>query len=144
MPGAGALRRSRTAAIAAASAQPIAPKLMNRGDDTRAAPVSDERPARFCDDAWPTPVFDRDPCLVATIAQQYVWSKMAAFSVMLMQLFLPRAIEKKRTAWIDAKDNRLVMRYTARKPAILQARVIFLARKTRFDRGKTRTRHARL
>ncbi len=120
MPGAGALRRSATAAIAAASAQPIAPKLMNRcGGDARAEPVSDERPARFCDDVRPAPFFD--PRRVATIAQHYT-----AFSVMLMQLFLPRAIDlKKRTAWIDAKDNRLVMRYTARKPAILQARVFF-------------------
>ena len=79
MPGAGVLRRSRTAAIAAAIAQPIAPKLINRGDgDARAAPVSDERPARFCDDVRTAPVFDRDPRLVATIAQQNVWSKMAA------------------------------------------------------------------
>ena len=61
MPGAGVLRRSRTAAIAAANAQPIAPTLMNRGDeDARTAPVSDE---------WPAPFFDRDR-RVATIAQQ--------------------------------------------------------------------------
>ena len=71
MPGAGALRRSATAAIAATIAQRTAAKLMNRGDeDARAAPVSDERPARFCDDAWPAPVFDRDPRRVATIVQQ--------------------------------------------------------------------------
>ena len=88
MPGAGVLRRSRTAAIAAASAQPIAPKLMNRRDgDARAAPVSDERPARFCDDAWPAPFFDRDPRRVATIAISSLLS-LVAVSLLLLCLLL--------------------------------------------------------
>ena len=39
--------------------------MNRRDDDARAAPVSDERPARFCDDAWPAPFFDRDPRRVA-------------------------------------------------------------------------------
>ena len=87
---------------------------MNRGDvDARAAPVSDERPARFCDNVRPAPVFDRKPRRVATIAQHCcLWPKMAA-----MQLHA-RFDLKKRKAWIDAKDNCLVMRCTASKRAM--------------------------
>jgi hypothetical protein len=88
---------------------------MNRGDeDARTAPVSDERPARFCDDVRPAPVFDREPRRVATIAQHCPRWQQCSFTPI---------DAKDRRAWIDAKDNRLVMRYTARKPAILQARL---------------------
>ena len=85
---------------------------MNRGDDARAAPVSDERPARFCDDAWPAPFFD--PRRVATIGQQNV----ARMVPQQMQLFTPSIDAKDRKAGIDAKDNCLVMRCTTRKPEI--------------------------
>jgi len=72
--------------------------MNRRDDDARAAPVSDERPARFCDDAWPAPFFDRDPRRVATIVQQNVWSKMAANAA-------SRLYRSKKTQGVDRCDR---------------------------------------
>ena len=82
---------------------------MNRRDDAQAAPVSDERPARFCDDAWPAPFFD--PRRVATIGQQ----KVANLSNAALHACYRC---ENRKAWTDAKDNCLVMLCAARKPEI--------------------------
>ena len=114
MPGTGVLRRSRTAAIAAAMAQPIAPKLMNRGDEARQrpSPTSGQRASATMPGQRPSSTESaarRDHRSAKYVVQD---GSNAAHAYRC----------EKRRAWIDAKDNCLVMRCTARKTSYAQAR----------------------